>query len=234
MRTFSCLIIDDDDIDRLAVVAQVKKYPVLELSGVFRFATEAMPLLERPGIDILFLDIDMPLTSGLEIRKLAMHVPVCVFITSHPEHAHRTFELETLDFIEKPLRTERFSQTVRRIQEYMELRQKAALFDATIGTEPVYIKEGFGKTRIDLHEVRYLEALKDYTKLSLPSESHSVALSLGNLLVEPEYKNFVRIHRSYAVNRHFVKRIKATEVLLDNGVSIPVGRSYKDILNTDL
>lgn len=234
MRTFSCLIIDDDDIDRLSVIAQVKKHPQFELAGAFRSAAEAMPLLEKPGIDVLFLDIDMPQTSGFELRKIAMHVPVCVFITSHPEHAHRTFELETLDFIEKPLRSERFSQTVRRIQEYMELRQKAALFDAAIGTAPVYIKEGFGKTRIDLHEVRYLEALKDYTKLSLPSESHSVALSLGNLLVEPEYKNFVRIHRSYAVNRHFVKRIKATEVLLDNGVSIPVGRSYKDILNTDL
>ncbi|CAM3336034.1 LytTR family transcriptional regulator [Flavobacterium longum] len=234
MRTFSCLIIDDDDIDRLAVIAQVKKYATLELSGAFKSAAEAMPLLEKSGIDVLFLDIDMPMISGLEVRKLAMHVPVCVFITSHPEHATRTFELDTLDFIEKPVRSERFAQTARRIEEYMILRQKAALFDAAIGTDPVYVKDGFGKTRIDLHEVRYLEALKDYTKLALPSENHSTPFNLGNLLQEPEYRNFVRIHRSYAVNRHFVKRIKATEVLLDNGVSIPVGRSYKDILSTEL
>ncbi|HLA54744.1 MAG TPA: LytTR family DNA-binding domain-containing protein [Flavobacterium sp.] len=232
MRKYSCLIIDDDDIDRLAVMIQVKKHLVLDIAGAYKSAVDAIPALEKPGIDVLFLDIDMPSLNGLDFRKLALQVPVCVFITSHPEHAAKTFELDTLDFIEKPVKSERFSQTVRRIEEYMDLRNKAAFFDATLGSDPIYIKEGFGKTRIDLLEVRYLEALKDYTKLALPAENHSVLTSLGNLLQTPEFSPFVRIHRSYAVNKYFVKRIKSTEVELDNGTTIPVGRSYKDILKS--
>lgn len=234
MRKYHCIIVDDDEIDRLAVTVQAKKYPQLEVVGSFRRAAEALPHILSGGIDILFLDIDMPSINGFELRKMAADVPVCVFITAHPEHAFRAFELDTFDFIEKPLKSDRFAATFTRILEYLEMRHKAAVFDATLPQEALYIKDGFGRTRIDLYEVRYLEALKDYTKIALPGESHSVLSHLGQLLDTPDFSAFVRVHRSYAVNRHYVKRIAPNEILLDTGIKIPVGRSYKSILKTDL
>lgn len=230
MQKYSCLIVDDDDIDRLAIVAQVKKHPVFEIVGVYKSANEALPALGKPGLDVLFLDVDMPGLSGLEFRELATEIPVCIFISSYPEHAFRAFELETLDFIEKPLRSARFEVAVRRIESYMDLRRKADIFDATLGSEQIYIKEGHGKTRIDLPEVRFLEALKDYTRLMLPLGEHSVLSNIGTILTQPEFSSFVRIHRSFAVNKRYVKRIMASEVELDNGAKIPVGRAYKDAL----
>ena len=74
----------------------------------------------------------MPESSGLEIRKKALQVPICIFITSHPEHAVESFELETLDFIVKPLKLERFTQTMLRIEEFMEIKHKAQLFESSI------------------------------------------------------------------------------------------------------
>jgi DNA-binding LytR/AlgR family response regulator len=92
-------------------------------------------------------------------------VPVRVFITAHPEHAVESFALETLDFIVKPVKLNRFTQTVARIEDYMELRHKAELSESSIGGDSIYIKEGHSQTKIKLHDILYLEALKDYTRM---------------------------------------------------------------------
>src|SRR6476620_7586816 len=112
MAIYNCIIIDDDEIDRLTVVSFAKKFPMLNIVGVYPDATQALPALEKEAIHILFLDIDMPELSGIEFRKKAAHIPVCIFITAHPEHAVESFELDTLDFIVKPLKLDRFGQTV--------------------------------------------------------------------------------------------------------------------------
>ena len=92
MTQFNCIIIDDDEIDRLTVVSYAKKNPNLKILGVFEKAEEALLLLNTEEIHVLFLDIDMPSLNGLEFRKKAIDVPVCVFITAHPEHAVESFE----------------------------------------------------------------------------------------------------------------------------------------------
>ena len=145
MAVMNCLIIDDDEIDRLTVVSFAKRFPNLNIVGVFENALEALPILEKETIDILFLDIDMPSLNGLDFRKQVMQVPVCVYITAHPEHAVESFELETLDFIVKPIKFDRFSQTMVRITEFMEIKQKAQLFESSIGGDTIYIKEGHDK-----------------------------------------------------------------------------------------
>lgn len=232
MGTFNCIIIDDDEIDRLTVVSFAKKFPALNILGVFSNAEEAFTVLDKEEIQVLFLDIDMPSLNGIEFRKRAAHIPVCIFITAHPEHAAESFELDTLDFIVKPLKLERFSQTVTRIQDYMELRHKAELFEASIGGDTIYIKEGHEQTKVKLHDILYLEALKDYTKIVTPNKRHCVLSSLGLLLKESNFNSFVRIHRSYAVQKQYIKKILTNEVLLNNDVMIPIGRSYKENLNS--
>ena len=139
MNPYNCIIIDDDEIDRLTVVSYAKRFPLLKIVGVFENANDALPLLEKEKIDILFLDIDMPTISGLDFRKKAMNVPVCIYITAHPEHAVESFELDTLDFIVKPIKIDRFTQTMSKIEDYMELKLKAKLFESTLGGDVIYI-----------------------------------------------------------------------------------------------
>jgi len=231
MKKYTCIIVDDDEIDRLTVLSFAKKFLILDILGVFESAEDALPLLEKEKIDILFLDIDMPELSGIEFRKQALEVPVCVFITAHPEHAVESFQIETLDFIVKPLKLDRFSQTMNRIEEFMEIKLKASLFEASIGGDTIYIKEGHEQTKVKLHEILYLEALKDYTLVVTDRKRHCVLSSIGNLLKEDHFQSFIRIHRSYAVQKQFIQKMNSTEIILNNNISIPVGRSYKENLN---
>ena len=230
-KKYTCIIIDDDEIDRLTVVSFAKKFPVLDIVGVFESAGEALSIIEKEKIDVLFLDIDMPGLSGIEFRKKALEIPVCIFITAHPEHAVESFEIETLDFIVKPLKLDRFAQTVSRIEEFMEIKLKALLFEASIGGDTIYIKEGHEQTKVKLHEILYLEALKDYTLIITDKKRHCFLSSIGNLLKENHFQSFIRIHRSFAVQKQFIQKINSSEILLHNNISIPVGRSYKENLN---
>lgn len=231
MKKYTCIIVDDDEIDRLTAVSYAKKFPVLDILGIFESAEEAVPFLEKQKVDILFLDIDMPGLNGIEFRKQALEVPVCVFITAHPEHAVESFQIETLDFIVKPLKLDRFTQTINRIEEFMEIKLKASLFEASIGGDTIYIKEGHEQTKVKLHEILYLEALKDYTLVVTERKRHCVLSSIGNLLKEDHFQSFVRIHRSYAVQKQYVQKINSTEIILNNEAVIPIGRSYKENLN---
>lgn len=231
MKQFNCIIVDDEEIDRLMVISMVKKFPNLNLIGAFDSAAKALDAIDNSNIDILFLDIDMPASSGLEIRKKALQVPVCIFITSHPEHAVESFALETLDFIVKPLKLDRFTQTMQRIQEFLEIKHKAQLFESSIGGDTIYIKEGHEQTKVKLHDILYLEALKDYTLVVTNQKRHCVLSSIGTLLKEKHFQSFVRIHRSYAVQKQYVKKINPYEIELNNSTLIPIGRSYKDNLS---
>lgn len=231
VKKYTCIIVDDDEIDRLTALSYAKKFPMLEILGVFDSAEKALPFIEKEKVDILFLDIDMPGLSGIDFRKQALEIPVCIFITAHPEHAVESFQIETLDFIVKPLKLDRFTQTISRIEEFMEIKLKASLFEASIGGDTIYIKEGHEQTKVKLHEILYLEALKDYTLVITDKKRHCVLSSIGNLLKEDHFQSFIRIHRSYAVQKQFIQKINSSEIILNNNIAIPIGRSYKENLN---
>ena len=228
MESLNCIVIDDDEIDRLTVVSFVKRFPELKFLGSFSSAEAAFEIISKENIDVLFLDIDMPGLGGLDFRKETMQIPVCVFITAHPEHAVASFDVDTLDFIVKPLKIDRFTETVLRIVEYMEIRHKASLFEASLGGDIIYIKEGHKQVKVKLHDILYLEALKDYTLLVTAQKRHCVLSSIGIILKESHFASFVRVHRSFAVQKNFIESISSTKLLLSNNVNIPLGRSYKE------
>ncbi|HRG18501.1 MAG TPA: LytTR family DNA-binding domain-containing protein [Flavobacterium lutivivi] len=227
MKKFNCLIVDDDEVARLKVVSIVRNFPIFNIIGNFSSAIAAFSVSEKEPIDVLFLDIDMPTLSGLELRKKLMNIPVCVFITSHPEHAAESFELETLDFIVKPLREERFAQTVSRIEEFMEIKQKAVLYETSFGDDFIYIKDGYEKVKVKLHDILYIEALKDYCILVTSYKRYCVFSSIGNLIKESHFSHFIRIHRSYAVQKQFVEKVSANEITLFNNTKLPIGNAFK-------
>lgn len=230
MKKYNCIIVDDDLVARLKVYSIARNYSCLNIIGHYASAETAIEIAENQPIDILFLDIDMPKLNGLELRKKLLEIPVCVFITSHPEHAVESFELDTLDFIVKPLLPNRFEQTMKRIEEYLEIKHKAQLFETSFGDDFIYIKDGYDKIKIKLHEILYIEALKDYSLLITENKRHCVFSGIGNLLKERHFQNFIRVHRSFAVHKQFIEKVSSQNVTLFNSISIPLGNSFKENL----
>lgn len=228
---FNSIIVDDNEIDRLTLLCYAKKYPVLNIIGIFSCAEEALVFINENKIDVLFLDIDLPGLSGVELRKRAQDIPVCIFITSHPEFAVESFELDTLDFIVKPINPIRFESAIKRVVEFMEIRQKADLFESSIGGDVIYIKEGHEQTKVKLHDILYIEALKDYSLVITSQKRHCVLASIGNILKEIHFQSFIRVHRSFAVQKQFVQQINTHDLILHNQAIIPIGRSFKENLN---
>ena len=227
---YSCIIVDDDEIDRLTTTSFVRRYPFLSIDGIYESAEQVLAASHESQPDVLFLDIDMPGITGLELRKKLDLVPACIFITSHPEYALEGFEVTALDFLVKPLKAERFEKAMERLQHFLEIHSKAALLDYTLGDDTLFIKDGHDHIKLQLHEIIYLEALKDYTGIVTLNKKYCVLSPLGNLLKEKAFKSFIRIHRSYAVQKHFINKISAKAVTVNN-LLLPIGRSYKEAVD---
>ncbi|NMH29196.1 LytR/AlgR family response regulator transcription factor [Flavobacterium silvaticum] len=227
-----CLIIDDDDLDRIMIQSFVKRVPQFTLAGSFASAEEAESTLKDSAIDIMFLDIDMPGISGLDLRRRFPDIPVCIFVTSHPEHAVESFETSAFDFLVKPVKYDRFLSAANRAISYLELLHRAALVESVTGNGTVLIREGKYDLKIPVSEIMYLEALGNYTRIELTDTTHHILSSIGSVLKEEDFASFVRIHRSYAVQKHFVARFNSREVELSNKALIPVGRAYKKSIDS--
>lgn len=225
-----CIIADDDLVDRLTTFSFLKDCACIKVLGCYSSPLEALESAEKLNPDVLFLDIDMPGLNGLQLREQLMHIPACVFITSFPEYALDGYELEAFDFLVKPFTSERFDKMIARLQDYFLIRNRAELLSHTLGAETIFIKEGTRQVKLQLHEIIYLEAMKDYTGINTANKRYMVLEPLGQLIKQEEFKNFVRIHRSYAVQKHFIKKYNSQSVVLINNSTLPVGRNFKAIL----
>ncbi|WP_332369316.1 LytTR family DNA-binding domain-containing protein [Spirosoma telluris] len=228
-NTYSCIIVDDNEIDRLTTLAHARKYPLLTIEGVFSSATEALPVLQKQPVDVLLLDIDMPDLSGLELRASLMQVPICIFITAYPDYAAESFAVDAFDYLVKPIRAERFSHTMARVQSFFDLTRKARLFDLSLGADTVFIRDGHQQIKLNLYEVVYLEGLKDYTRIVTTTQQYTVLSSIGKLLQEVSFQSFLRVHRSYAVQPHYIDKVVSQQVYVQ-GFMLPIGRSYRAVL----
>lgn len=231
MKSLNCVIVDDDELDRLLIVSFVKRYACLCLVGDFESAEQALLKVDFNQIDVVFLDVDMDGMDGISFRKVIAEVPACIFVTSYPEYALDSFSVETLDFIVKPVSSKRFAECIERLQTFIDVRQKAHLYENLIGEDHIFIREGHKETRVALHDVLYLEGLKDYTLLVTDNKRHCVLSSIGNLLKELHFSHFVRVHRSFAVRKDLIKSVSSREVQLYNDTCIPIGRSFRENLN---
>ncbi|MGZ3767518.1 MAG: LytR/AlgR family response regulator transcription factor [Mucilaginibacter sp.] len=229
-KEITCIVVDDDLVDRLMTLSFLKEYPQFKVLGAYSSPLEALDGAKKSSPDVLFLDIDMPDISGLELREQLMQIPACVFITSFPEYALDGFELEAFDFIVKPFTAERFNKMMSRLQEYFLIRSKSELLSHTLGADTIFIKEGTSQIKLQVHEVIYLEAMKDYTSVNTIDKRYMVLESLSHLITEKGFTNFIRIHRSYAVQKHYIKQYNSLKVVLVNNGTLPVGRNFKETL----
>ncbi len=227
LKNIRYIAIDDDLIDQLMLKEYAAAFPSLQLEGTFSNSTEGLAAIEEIKPDLVFLDIEMPGLSGVEIlRKIKDKVPMAVFITSHPEFALDGFELSALDYVLKPLTAERFVLTAKRIEEYWIMKQKAISYEILFEKESLIIKEGHTQVKLPQEDIIYLEAMQDYTKVVTEKKNYLTLTTLTGFLEKLSNNNFLRVHRSYAVAVNKIKELHATKIVCGN-ISIPIGKTYK-------
>ncbi len=225
------LIVDDEEIDRMAIETQADKFPFLHKIAACSNPIEALELIHQFKPDIIFADIEMPGMTGLElVRCLSGLVPAPVFITSFPDFALEGYEMEAFDYLLKPLNPERFARCVLRLRDFFELRAKAFAFDKDQETDSIIIKQGYDKHKISLHEILYLEAMKDYMRIVTASRQYLILGTLTSMHDSLPPEKFIRIHRSFIVRRDRIESIKGNRLFLQN-YELPVGKIYKHLLN---
>lgn len=224
------IIVDDNLLDQMMVRSMAADHTVLYHAGTFTNALEALAAIKALKPDLVFLDIEMPDSTGIELLKSVRDiVPMAVFITSFPDFAINGFELSALDYILKPMTEERFAQCMKRVREYWEMKRKSSAYDVLIEKDIITIKQGHDKMRLFINEIIYLEALHDYTKIYTEKKNYITIGALSNFLEQVPAGYFLRIHRSYAVAGNKITCVKKNEVLCET-VALPIGKTYRQTI----
>lgn len=227
----TCIIVDDNEINRLTLEHLVDLTPELELVTSLPGSLETLAFFRGGGrCDLLLLDVEMPTLTGLELAKLLPKpTPAIVLVTTHRDFAVAAFELQVVDYLVKPVEFARFSQAIAKV-----LAQRPAVPLAPVAsskaaepTADLFVKVGTKTIKINFNEVLYIEALSTYSVLVTATQKHIVYLTLKALLERLPFTHFVRVHRSYIVN---VQRIEAIEdnMLKLGPYEVPVGKSYQE------
>ena len=225
--TVRYIAIDDNTVDLLILKEYSAAFPFLVHCGSFATPAEGLAAAEMLKPDLIFLDIEMPELSGLDIlRKLKQKVPIAIFITSHPEFALEGFELSALDYILKPLTAERLLITARRIEEYWEMKQKAILYEVLFEKESLIIKDGYSQIKLPQQDIIYLEAMQDYTKIVTEKKNYLTLATLTGFLEKITNNNFLRVHRSYAVAIKKIRELHSNKIVCGD-IEIPIGKTYR-------
>jgi DNA-binding LytR/AlgR family response regulator len=222
------LIVDDNKIARETLKHLIKQIKTIELVAECENALEAYNLLQNKTVDVLFLDIEMPEMSGLELtRNLGIKAPIIVFTTSKKEYALEAFELNVADYITKPIAPARFLQAIEKVKELLESKQT----DIKIEDQDfIFIRDSNIVRRLNITNILYAEAMGDYVKLHTKEKFYAIHTTLKNVEERLAANNFLRVHRSYLISIHKIDAIQEGFIMINNQ-SIPVAESYKAILN---
>ena len=231
-NVFKYVIVDDNDTDRLILSLYLKDYPFLVNKATFSVPEDGLIFFEKNDADILFLDIEMDNINGLEfLKRVGNKVKCPVFTTSHSEFALNGFDLKAKDYLLKPLSKDRLHTCVENIRQYLEINYIAQAYGSDSEQDIIMLKSGTSYVNVNQHDIVYLAALKDYTKIVLHNnKTVTIHGNIGSLLRTDHFNDYVRIHKSYAVKKSKIEQISPDKILLENGVSLPLGGNYKKAL----
>ncbi len=222
----TAIAIDDEPRALEVIQMHAAKVPFVELNATFTDAFEAIPFLQEHQTDLLFLDIKMPDISGIEFLDCLREVPMVIFSTAYSEYAVKGFELNALDYLLKPYSLVRFAQACNKALEVKQLRQNLTR-DSVQPTESfIFIKTGYEQEKVWLKDLCYLEAEGNYVNYVLPDRQLLSRQSLVDALRALPDRQFIRIHRSFAVAVAKVQKISRYAVWV-SGRELPVGASYE-------
>lgn len=225
-----CAIVDDEPLALELLKSYVKKTPVLELNGAYSSAIEAMKMLPDNPVDLLFLDIQMPELNGLEFSHMVPEDTRIVFTTAFSQYALDGYKVNALDYLLKPISYTDFLQSVNKAVQWFD-RKRGTDNEPTDKPDFIYVKSDYKLIQISLKDILYIEGLKDYVKIHLEGESRPI-LSLTSLKALEEKlptDRFIRVHRSYIVQKQKIKVIDKARIVFGKEY-IPVSESYKQEL----
>jgi two-component system LytT family response regulator len=221
------ICIDDDFLSSLLLIEYAKKNSNFEHLGNFTHPILGLQKINEINPQLLFIDIDMPELNGIELVKQIKNKDIIVvFITSHAEFALEGFQLQAFDYILKPLNQEKFDVLASRIIDFWNIKKKAEFYDILIEENSIIIKEGHARIKLSTHDIIYLEALQDYTKIITQNKSYLTLTTFTSLIDRLPIQQFMRVHRSYAVALNKVKQLKNNEIICGD-FTIPIGKTYR-------
>lgn len=216
----NCIIVDDEEISRKVVEKCAERAGFLNIIGVCESAIEAKKLLETNTVDVIFLDIEMPEMSGLDLIRNFKEIPQIVFISSKSDYAAEAFDYDVTDYIVKPVDYARFLKAAEKAKEIHENIQRQ-------GADHIFIKKESRLVRVDFKDIHWVEALADYVNIYTPKERHTVLSTMKAIEAKLPESQFMRIHRSYIVRLDQIREIEDNNVALE-GKNLPISRSKKD------
>ena len=222
--TVNCLIIDDEPLAINVIKNHIKEIDNLNVINTFNSAIDALSFMKSNTVDLLFLDINMPLLDGLDFIKSLDKKPMIIITTAYSEYAIKTYELEVLDYLVKPISFPRFLKAVNRA--FKELNSNLTSNIGIAKRAHIFIKVDKKKMqKIYLDEILIIESLRDYLKIKTIANKYIIHSTLSSFTEKLPSNNFIRIHRSFTIAIDKIEAVQGNSVEID-GVKYVIGRSY--------
>ena len=225
-QLIKCLVIDDEPLAREGIAGYVSQTPFLELVGTCDSAISATTFLKENKVDLLFLDIQMPLLSGLDFIKTITIPPSVIFITAFSNYAIQGFELNAIDYLLKPISFDRFLKSANKAFDLFNLKSNPSENNSDF----FFVKTDKKYVRINFDEITFIESIKDYVRIHTASEKHLVLLNMKNIITQLPPTKFVKVHKSFVVSLNKIHVIDGNIIKLSHG-EVPIGKEYKDEIN---
>lgn len=223
----NCAIIDDEPLAVNLLKSYVEKMDTLSLVGAYTNAIDAMEGIRHNNIDLLFLDIQMPQLSGLELANILPSNIKIVFVTAFKEYAIEAYKKRAFDYLLKPISYEDFSACVKRLIDYLSEIEEA---DPIRRDGYFFVKSEYKQIKVNINDILYIEGLKDYVKFHMKNKPNVTAImSMRKLEESLPQKNFKRIHRSYIANMDLFDYTDKSKLYYGE-VGIPISETYKNML----
>jgi len=224
MNRLKCVAIDDEPLALKLIARYVHQFPDLQLVQTFEDAIPGAEYLKQGQVDLLFIDINMPDISGIDLVRSLAEKPIVIFITAYKNFAYEGFELEAIDYVLKPIDFKRFTRAVEKAIDYYKYKNKPE----EKAEESLYVYSEYRMVKISLADIEYIESMEDYIKIHIHNEKDVLTLiPLKKILEKLPADKFQRIHRSYIVPVNKIKAIHNRKVQLAD-VELPISDSYLD------
>jgi DNA-binding LytR/AlgR family response regulator len=213
----TCIVVDDEPLARLVLENHISRMPELHLLGKYANAVEAFEAIANTSPDLIFLDIKMPVLSGIDFIKSLKNPPAVIFTTAFPEYGADSYELEAVDYLLKPVTYERLAKSISRFQR---------LQDKTPESAYSYFKVNGKLLKIEHQDILLVQSIRDYLLLKTVNGNYIIHMTMKAVCDLLPQAQFRRVHRSYLVNLSHLTVIGKNEVYVGD-IRIPVGGHYK-------
>lgn len=221
------LIVDDEPIAQDIMATYVSKVPDCTLVCKCSNALEAFSFINKEKVDLLLLDINMPEITGMDLLRTLKSPPMVIFTTAYSEYAIESYELNAVDYLMKPVSFDRFLKAIQKAKDLLAVPEKQNAPVATAGDNMIFVKSDSKLVRIDLNQLYFIEALKDYARLWTSNSKVIVHSTMKNFEEQlAQYPNFIRVHKSYIVNLNYVAEIDGNSIRIQDQL-ITIGNTYR-------